>query len=82
MHRPQQTHTILLVPLQDVQRHVKLRLIGGWGADQFALGVGRDDGTVGQREPVEGAECVAVPQHCKEAERQETFQHRDVPGAA
>lgn len=27
-------------PLQDVQRHVELRFIGGWRPDQFALGVG------------------------------------------
>lgn len=50
-------------PLQDVQRHVELRFISGWKADQFALGVGGDDGAISQGESVQRAECVTVPQH-------------------
>lgn len=56
----------LPVPLQDVQRHVELRLVGGGRADQFAFGVSRDDSSVGQGESVQRAERMAIPQHCTE----------------
>lgn len=66
------------VPLQDVQGHVELRLVGGCRADQFALGVSRNDGAVCQRESVQRAESVAVPQNCenrqKETENYQNFE--------
>ena len=47
-----------------MQGHVELWFVGGWRSDQFALGVSRDDGAVGQGESVQRAERVAAPQHC------------------
>ena len=58
------------VPLQDVQRHVELRFVGGRSPDEFALRVSRDDGAVCQGESVERAERVAVPQHWKDTNRE------------
>lgn len=55
-----------MVPLQDVQRHVELWFVGCRRSDQLALGVSRDDVAVCQRESVQRAERVAVPQHCEE----------------
>lgn len=52
--------------MQDVQRHVELRFVGGCRSDQLALGVSGDDGAVCQGESVQRAERMAVPQHCTE----------------
>ena len=51
------------IPLQDVQRHVELRLVGGRRAHQFALSVRRHDGAVREREAVDRTEGLAVAQH-------------------
>lgn len=51
------------IPLENVQGHVELGLVGGGRAHQLALGVGRHDGPVGQGEAVDGAEGLAVAEH-------------------
>lgn len=48
------------IPLKNVQRHVELGIVGGRWTHQFALGVGRNHGAVGEGEPVDGTECLTV----------------------
>lgn len=61
------------VPLKDVQRHVQLWLISRWSSHQFALGMSRDEGAIGEREPIKRAESVTVPQHWRNPNRHLQF---------
>lgn len=64
------------IPLENVQGHVELGLVGGGRAHQLALGVRRHDGPVGQGEAVDGAEGLVVPEHWGR-----TLEHRSRPGS-
>lgn len=49
-----------------MEGHVELRFVGGRGAHQLALGVGRHNGTVGQGEAIQRAERMALSQDWRE----------------